>query len=97
MKIPNAFRLSLRELFLLMALAAVGTGWYREYQFAAPIREAYHNLEPHRDGNWVAEGVGHGQFRGVYIEARAMTPDYLGFLEFNRARARGKERSSKSP
>jgi hypothetical protein len=40
MKTPNAFRVSLRDLFWLILVVGMGLGWYRERQVARPIREA---------------------------------------------------------
>jgi len=39
MKLPNAFRQSLRELFLLVALAAVGTAWYLDHRSVRELHE----------------------------------------------------------
>ncbi len=39
MKIPNTFRLSLREMFLLVALIATGIGWYVDRQAIRDARE----------------------------------------------------------
>lgn len=39
MKIRNWLRLSLRELFLLVALAATGLGWYLDHQRVRDLHE----------------------------------------------------------
>ena len=45
MKIPNAFQRSLRELFLLVALAAVGVDWYLDRQRVKSLHDAIDLIE----------------------------------------------------
>jgi lipopolysaccharide biosynthesis regulator YciM len=64
MKIPNAFRLSLRDLFWATALIAVGLGWYLDHRRAENRRRdsaalsrvaasAIENILSNPESDWV--------------------------------------------
>jgi hypothetical protein len=76
MKTPQSLRLSLRELFLLVALVATGMGWHREYQIAAPIRDACRTLEPDISKHQMAIAQEGGEYRGVHFWVSAVTHEY---------------------
>ena len=44
MKIPQSLRLSLRELFLLVVVAAIGMGWYADRQRLLPQVQEWRQL-----------------------------------------------------
>ncbi len=84
MKTPQSLRLSLRELFLLVAFVAAILGWYREHRASAPVREGYENLKrlgPAPDG----VGLGFGEYRGDKVFVAVVARD-IGMIFFNISR-----------
>jgi hypothetical protein len=78
MKIPNSLRLSLRELFLLILIAAMGLGWYREYRFAAPMHQALAEMRNRSPAYPV--GISHALHSDVVFQVFALGK---GFRENN--------------
>ncbi len=66
MKSPSLLRLTLRDMFLLVALAGIGLGWYREYRLNAPLREAIDkfNFSP---GSGQQAAYGYGSYKGTRL------------------------------
>jgi hypothetical protein len=75
MKTPPFLQLSLRELFLLVALVATGLGWYREFTIAATTRDAVTVV---RESDFSTSRMMRcfGEFRGVKFSVTAATPEW---------------------
>jgi len=68
---PSSFKLSLRELLVLIALIGALTGWYRERLALATVRECAKEMARHRAAPQAPDHFPYGWFQGqCYIDGR---------------------------
>ncbi len=72
------FRFTLREVFLLMLAVGVGLCWWREFRFAAPMREAMAEMN---SGGPRPFGSSRRKVGGVMFTVFALEDDALGAYE----------------